>query len=84
MAVDHVREQRARLARLAVMGKRVGYLLLAVAVAVFLAGLATTFSDTVSDIVVGCLIAGSVILAPAIILAYAARSAERQDRERGL
>ncbi len=84
MAVDHVREQRARLARLAVLGKRAGYLLLAVAVVVFMAGLATRFSDTVSDIVVACLIAGSVILAPAIILAYAARSAERQDRERGL
>ncbi len=84
MAVDRVREQRARAARVAVAGKRVGYLLFGVAIVVFLVGLATRFSDTVSDVVVACLIAGSVVLAPAIILAYAARSAERQDRERGL
>ena len=84
MAVDRVREQRARVDRLAVAGKRVGYLLLGVAIVVFLIGLATRFSETVSFIVVACLIAGSVILAPAIILAYATRSAERQDRERGL
>lgn len=84
MAVDRVREQRARIDRLARAGKRVGYLLFAVAIVVFLVGLATRFSDTISVVVVACLIAGSVILAPAIILAYATRSAERQDRERGL
>ncbi len=84
MAVDPVRERRARVDRVAVAAKRVGYLLLASAIVVFLAGLATTFSETVSFIVVACLLTGSVILAPAIIVAYATRSAERQDRERGL
>jgi F0F1-type ATP synthase membrane subunit c/vacuolar-type H+-ATPase subunit K len=33
--------------------------------------------------VVACLIVGSAVLAPAIVLGYAARAAEREDREAG-
>ena len=31
-----------------------------------------------------CLVGGSIVLAPAIVAGYAARAAEREDRERGL
>jgi hypothetical protein len=31
-----------------------------------------------------CLVAGSILLAPAIVLGYAVKAAERDDRERGL
>jgi hypothetical protein len=83
MAADRIREQRARVARVAVAGTRLGYLLFAVATLVLVAGLATSFSDTVATVVLVCLVAGSVVLAPAIVLGYATRAAERQDRERG-
>ncbi|MDQ3306151.1 MAG: hypothetical protein M3535_09275 [Actinomycetota bacterium] len=81
---DPVRERRARVARLAVGGTRLGYLLFAVATVVLVTGLATNFSETVAGVVVACLVTGSVVLAPAMILGYATRAAERQDRERGL
>ncbi|MBW3645172.1 MAG: hypothetical protein KY441_06685 [Actinobacteria bacterium] len=83
-AVDPVRERRARLAKLASRGKRVGYLLFLAAGVVFAIGLTTEFTPGVSAVVTACLVVGSIVLAPAIILAYAARAAERQDRERGV
>jgi hypothetical protein len=55
-----------------------------VATGVLVVGLATTFSDAVSRIVIACLVLGSLVLAPAIILGYATKAAERQDRERGV
>ena len=48
------------------------------------AGLATTFTPGLARAVVACLVGGSVVLAPAIVVSYATRAAERQDRERGL
>ena len=81
---DPVRARRAQIARLAATGKRIGYLLFLAATVVLIAGLATTFTATLSRVVVACLVAGSLVLAPAIVLAYATRAAERQDRERGL
>lgn len=84
MADDPVRRQRARLARLASAGKRLGFALFALATVVLVVGLLTTFSDEVAVVVVGCLLVGSLVLAPAIILGYAAKAAERADRERGL
>ncbi|HEV2768370.1 MAG TPA: hypothetical protein VGV63_11775 [Acidimicrobiales bacterium] len=82
--MDPVRAQRARLAKLASRGKRVGYLLFLAAGVVFAIGLTTEFTAGVSAVVTTCLVVGSIVLAPAIILAYAARAAERQDRERGV
>jgi hypothetical protein len=35
-------------------------------------------------VVVACLLAGSALLLPSIILGYAVKAAEREDRERGL
>ena len=84
MAVDPVRRQRAQVARVASAGKRLGFALFGLAIVVFVIGLATTFGDVVADTVVACLIVGSAVLAPAIILGYATKAAERQDRERGI
>lgn len=80
---DPVRARRDRIARLAAAGKRVGYLLFFGATVVLVAGLATTFSPVLARVVVACLTGGSLVLAPAIVFSYAARAAERQDRERG-
>jgi hypothetical protein len=80
---DPVRARRARAARLATVGQRVGYLLFAVAAVAFFVGLATTFSDSLVLLIEIGLLAGSVFLAPAIVLGYAVRAAERDDQEHG-
>lgn len=76
-----VRRQQAR--RVASLAQRAGAALFAVAIAAFVAGFAAGFTDGVVRIVVGALVAGSLLLAPGIVLGYAVRAAEREDRERG-
>ncbi|HUF33823.1 MAG TPA: hypothetical protein VMN58_11520 [Acidimicrobiales bacterium] len=84
MAADPVRHQRARVARHTATAKRVGYALWVLAIVGFFAGLATRFTDLLANAVIAALVLGGVILAPAIILGYAVKAAERDDRERGL
>ena len=81
---DPVRARRATVARYTLLANRIGYLFFAVAIATFVIGFAVSFNTTVSGIVIGSLIIGSVLLAPAIVLGYAVKAAERDDRERGL
>ena len=82
--VDPVRERRARIARWVSVGQRVGYGLFLAAVVLFVVGFATGFDGWIGPTIVGCLIAGSLVLAPAIVFGYAVKAAEREDRERGL
>ena len=42
------------------------------------------FDGWVGPTIVGCLVAGSLVLAPAIVFGYAVKAAEREDRERGI
>jgi hypothetical protein len=83
-AVDPVRERRARIARLVVLGQRIGYALFGVAVVGFVIGFIVGFDDAFVTVIVGCLLVGSAVLAPAIVFGYAVKAAERDDRERGL
>jgi ABC-type Na+ efflux pump permease subunit len=80
---DPVRARRALMDRLARSGKRVGYALLGVALAVFVVGAATSFTPVVVSVVVGSLAVGSVFLLPAIVVGYGVRAAERDDRDGG-
>lgn len=80
---DPILVTRAKALRIANLGQRIGYLLYAVAIVVFLIGLATDFNGTVSAIVTFGVIAGSVVLAPAILGAYAVKAAVRDDLEHG-
>lgn len=80
---DPVLVQRARAARWATLGQRLGYLLFAFSIVVFIFGLISGFSDAVSRIVISGVIAGSVVLAPAIIAGYAVKAAVRDDIEHG-
>ncbi|MBI4935015.1 MAG: hypothetical protein HY828_14125 [Actinobacteria bacterium] len=82
--VDPVRAKRAKVAKYTLLANRIGYLFFAVAIATFVIGFAISFNGAVSAIVIGCIIIGSVLLAPAIVLGYAVKAAERDDRERGL
>ena len=81
--IDQIARRRAQAARLARFASRAGYALITAAVVVFFVALVTEFSATMAAIITATLIAGCVLLAPAIILGYAVRAAEREDRERG-
>ena len=81
---DPIRARRQQVARWSLLANRVGYLFVAVAVAVFIIGFALGFTPPVVVIVVTTLLIGSALLLPSIILGYAVKAAEREDRERGL
>jgi hypothetical protein len=81
---DPVRARRQRVARWTRVANRVGYLFFAIAIVTFVVGFIVSFNGAVSAIVVTSMIIGSVLLAPAIVLGYAVKAAERDDRERGL
>ncbi len=82
-AEDPVLARRARASRLADLGQRIGYLLFGIAIVVFMVGLIGDFNATVARITIGCLVAGSLVLAPAIIAGYAVKAAIRDDLEHG-
>jgi len=82
--IDPVRARRAQVAKYTLLANRIGYLFFALAIATFVIGFAVSFNGLVSTIVIGSVIVGSILLAPAIVLGYAVKAAEREDRERGL
>lgn len=82
--VDPVRVQRAKVAKWTLLANRVGYLFVAVAMALFLMAFAFGFNSVMATLVMISFIIGCVLLAPSIILGYAVKAAERDDRERGL
>jgi hypothetical protein len=81
---DPVRARRQQVARWTRLANRTGYLFFAIAIVTFVVGFIVSFNGAVSAIVVASMIIGSVLLAPAIVLGYAVKAAERDDRERGL
>lgn len=78
---DPVLVKRARAARLASTGQRVGYSFLLVAVVAFAVGAARGFTDLTVTVVTVSLALMTVVLAPAIVLGYAVKAAEREERE---
>jgi ABC-type proline/glycine betaine transport system permease subunit len=79
---DPVLVRRARIARLAALGKRIGYFALLLAIVSFVAGVITGFATwTVVLSTVG-LVAACVILPVPIVLGYGVRAAAREDRAR--
>ena len=81
---DPVRARRQRIAQWTLLANRIGYLMYAVAIALFVMAFAFGFKGLLVTLITIFLIAGSILLAPAIILGYAVKAAERDDRERGL
>lgn len=81
---DSVRANRARISRYALLANRIGYLLYALCIALFVMAFALGFSGPIVTLITVSLIAGSILLAPSIVLGYAVKAAERDDRERGL
>jgi len=83
-ALDPVRVRRQQVAKWSLLANRVGYLCFALACSLFVIGFAIGFTGPVVAIVVASMIVGSLLLAPSIVLGYAVKAAERDDRERGL
>lgn len=77
---DPVLARRAGLARLAAAGQRTGYALLLVALVAFFVGAVTGFPAASVVVVVAALAVASIVLLPAIILGYAVRAADKEDR----
>lgn len=80
---DPVRTTRAKVAKWALLANRVGYLLFGLAFALFVMAFAFGMPEALVSMVAGCLISGSFLLAPSMVLGYAVKAAERFDREKG-
>jgi hypothetical protein len=77
---DPVLVRRARISRLVDIAQRTGYSLWLVAIVVFVVGAVTSFRPVMVTVVIGCLAAGSALLAPSIVIGYGIKAADRADR----
>lgn len=66
------------------MANRVGYLFVAVAMALFVMAFLFGFSAVMATLVIIAFVIGCVLLLPSIVLGYGVKAADRDDRERGL
>ena len=66
------------------LATRVGYLLYLVAIVTFFVAVLTEFTSGKVTIITTTMIAGSLLLAPAIVIGYAVKAAEKDDIARGL
>jgi len=81
---DPVRVRRARIARWSLLANRVGYLLFGLAVALFVVAFLIGLPGPLATAIVASMVVGSLLLAPSIVLGYAVKAAEKEDRARGL
>jgi len=81
---DPVLVKREKIAKWTLLANRVGYLFVALAMALFVIAFAVGFNSTMATLVIIAFIIGCALLAPSIILGYAVKAAYREDRERGL
>ena len=79
-ADDPVLLRRASILKWCDLGQRVGYTCFAAAMVLFVIGFVIGFPATLVSVIVGLMIVGSIVLLPAIILNYAAKAADKEDR----
>lgn len=80
---DPVLARRAAIARLVSIGQRLGYALFGLSMVLFFYGLVAGYTVALTTAVVTCLVAGSLVLAPAIVFGYAVKAAEREEQGLG-
>lgn len=78
---DPVLARRAVVARWTLLANRIGYLVLALGVALFIVAFAVGFSSAMASAVIVCLVVSSILLAPSIVIGYAVKAADRADAE---
>ena len=81
---DPIRRRRNIFAKWTKRANRCGYLALGVSIVTVAIGLIDTFSPLIGRIATAGLVIGSILLAPAIVLGYAIKSAEKEDRLNGV
>ena len=74
-----LRRQQASL--IANTGRKIGYSIFFLSLIIFAIGLTVEFNNLVARTLTVLLIMGSIVLAPSILLHYAVRGAEREERE---
>jgi hypothetical protein len=80
---DPILVSRDRYQRRSTLGLRIGYLLLGLASVAFLVGAVGGFASPVVTVTIVSLIGACVVLPPAIIIGYAVKAAEHEDRSAG-
>jgi hypothetical protein len=78
---DPVVARRARIARAAALGMRLGYLALGVAIVGFVAGVLTDFEHWTVIVSTTGLILACIILPVPIVVGYGVRAAAREERD---
>jgi hypothetical protein len=81
-AADPVLVKRRQMARFADLGQRTGYGLYGVAIVLFLVAMVTDLPGAIVTAIIITMVLGSLVLAPAIVVGYGVRAADREDRER--
>ncbi len=74
-----IRRQQASL--MANTGRKIGYSIFFLSLIIFAIGLTVEFNNLVARTLTVLLILGSIVLAPSILLHYAVRGAEREEKE---
>jgi len=77
---DNILERRERIGRLAETGKRIGYSLFGLALVGFVVGFIVGFRPWLVNSLVGALVIGSLVLAPAIVFSYAVDATNREEQ----
>jgi hypothetical protein len=83
-SLDPIRRRRSLIAVWTKRANRFGYLAFGVSIAAVAVGLIGTFTPLIGRLATAGLIVGSILLAPAIVLGYAIKSAEKEDRLNGV
>jgi len=78
---DPILERRAKISRVVSTSMRLGLGLYLAAMALFFWAVLTRFSPALGTAITVCLLAGSVVLAPAMVVKYAVKAADRADRD---
>tara|TARA_B100001142_G_scaffold63945_1_gene63317 strand:- start:4498 stop:4761 length:264 start_codon:yes stop_codon:yes gene_type:complete len=73
--------RRKQASLIANTGRKIGYSIFLLSLIIFAVGLTVEFNNLVAKTLTVLLIAGSVVLAPSILLHYAVRGAEREEKE---
>jgi hypothetical protein len=81
---DPVRRRRSLIAVWTKRANRFGYLAFGVSIVAVAVGLIDTFTPLIGRLATAGLVIGSILLAPAIVLGYAIKSAEKEDKLNGI
>tara|TARA_Y100000590_G_scaffold222_1_gene281 strand:+ start:19345 stop:19617 length:273 start_codon:yes stop_codon:yes gene_type:complete len=79
--LESLESRRKKAAFVANTGRKIGYSIFFLSLIIFAVGLTVEFNNLVAKTLVTLLIVGSAVLAPSILLHYAVRGAEKEERE---